>query len=73
MSKFAKTGFIIFNIIYFFVDYIVIPYLPNPILFGWMPLQLFAMFAMPLLAAVVWGTYFNAFFKTQKHVDYKDM
>lgn len=71
MRKSFKILFLVFNIAYFTFDWILIPYLPNPLLFGWMPLQLFAMFAAPIVAAIVWGFYYNAFFKTQKHINYK--
>lgn len=70
MSKRAKVLFILFNIVYFTFDWMLIPYMPNPLLFGWMPLQMFLLFGLPLFAALVWGLYYNAFFKTQKHVDY---
>lgn len=55
----SKWAFIIFNICFFFFDYIMIPYLPNPLIFGWLPLQAFALFVAPILAAVVWGYHFN--------------
>ncbi|MDH2927736.1 hypothetical protein FW755_08720 [Lonepinella koalarum] len=68
MSK--KWLFILFNVIYFFIDWIIIPIVPNKILFGTIPLQLFLMLGLPVLAAVVWGLYYNNFFKTQSHVNY---
>lgn len=70
MKKSTKILFLIFNIIYFFIDYILVTFLPNPILFGWLPLQLAILLFFPILAAIVWGLYFNAFFNTQKHVKY---
>ena len=66
MKKGVKIAFLIFNIIYFFFDYIVVTVLPNPVLFGWLPLQLGILLFLPVPAAIVWGIYFNAFFKTQK-------
>ncbi|GIN22287.1 MAG TPA: hypothetical protein DEO65_12930 [Bacillus bacterium] len=71
MSKKAKVLFILFNVAYFTFDWMLIPYMPNPLLFGWMPLQMFLLFGLPLVAATVWAIYYNAFFKTQSHVDYK--
>lgn len=71
MSKTAKILFVIFNIVYFAFNWLLIPYIPNPLLFGWMPLQMFMLFFTPIVAATVWGLYFNAFFKTQKHVKYE--
>lgn len=68
MKKNVKIAFVIFNILYFFVDYILVTVLPNPLLFGWLPLQLCILLFLPVLAAVVWGLYFNGFFNTQKHV-----
>ena len=44
----------------------VVTVLPNPIVFGWLPLQLGILLFLPVPAAIVWGIYFNAFFKTQK-------
>ncbi|WP_408008425.1 hypothetical protein ACJROX_27850 [Pseudalkalibacillus sp. A8] len=70
MNKTVKILFIVFNIAYFTFDWILIPYLPNPILFGWLPLQMFLLFAAPIIAAILWGLYFNAFFNTQQHVKY---
>lgn len=70
MSKTAKNLFLIFNIAYFAFDWLLIPYVPNPILFGWLPLQMFLMFGVPIIAAVVWALYYNTFFNTQKHVNY---
>ncbi|MFD1708150.1 hypothetical protein ACFSCZ_15615 [Siminovitchia sediminis] len=70
MSKRAKVLFILFNIVYFGFNWMLIPYMPNPLIFGWMPFQLFLMFATPLGAAFVWALYYNAFFETQKHVNY---
>ncbi|MFS0646285.1 MULTISPECIES: hypothetical protein [Siminovitchia] len=70
MSKKAKVLFILFNVAYFTFDWMLIPYMPNPLLFGWMPLQMFLLFGLPLVAALVWALYYNTFFKTQEHVDY---
>ncbi|GGK01496.1 hypothetical protein GCM10007063_24740 [Lentibacillus kapialis] len=70
MSLSKKVLFILFNVVYFTFDWIVLPYVPNPILFGWIPLQMFLLFTLPLVAATVWGFYFNNFFNTQKHVKY---
>lgn len=61
--------FIMFNIIYFGFTWLILPYVPNPIIFGWIPLQLFLIFGLPIIAAIVWGVHFNRFFKTQDHVD----
>ena len=55
MKKGVKIAFVIFNIIYFFFDYIVVTVLPNPILFGWLPLQLGILLFLPVPAAIVWG------------------
>ncbi|CAI9392970.1 MULTISPECIES: hypothetical protein [Bacillaceae] len=71
MNKTVKILFILFNIVYFVFDWMVIPYLPNPLLFNWLPLQMFLLFALPIVGAIVWGLYFNSFFKTQKHVKYE--
>ena len=70
MKKSIKLLFVLFNICYFLFDYVIVTMIPNPILFGWLPLQLCVLFFLPVPASVVWGLYFNAFFKTQKHVDY---
>ena len=70
MSKLIKILFVLFNICYFAFDYIIVTIIPNPILFGWLPLQLCILLFLPVPAAIVWGLYFNAFFNTQKNVDY---
>lgn len=69
MSKTAKISFWVFNILYFGFTWILLPYVPNPIIFGWIPLQLFLIFGLPVIAAIVWGLYFKGFFRTQDHVD----
>lgn len=68
MKKSVKFAFVIFCLVYFFVDYILVTVLPNPILFGWLPLKLCILLFLPVPASIVWGIYFNAFFNTQKHV-----
>ncbi|MCK3658684.1 hypothetical protein A4G18_08170 [Pasteurellaceae bacterium Pebbles2] len=65
-----KKLFILFNIIYFFIDWIIIPIIPNQIVFNIIPLQLLLMLVLPIFAAVIWGLYYNNFFKTQSHVNY---
>lgn len=70
MSKLTKTLFVLFNICYFAFDYIIVTVIPNPILFGWLPLQLCILLFLPVPAAIIWGLYFNAFFNTQKNVNY---
>lgn len=70
MSKLIKILFVLFNICYFAFDYIIVTIIPNPILFGWLPLQLCILLFLPVPAAIIWGLYFNAFFNTQKNVDY---
>jgi len=72
LSTKAKILFILFNIVYFTFDWIFLPYMPNPIIFGWIPLQMFLMFGSPIVAALVWAAYFNGFFKTQSHVRYEE-
>ena len=70
MSKNIKILFVAFNICYFLFDWIIVTVLPNPVLFGWLPLQLGVLLFFPIIGAIVWGIYFNAFFNTQSHVDY---
>lgn len=71
MKKSVKIIFVIFNICYFLFDWIIVTFIPNPILFGWLPTQLCFLLFLPILASIIWGIYFNAFFNTQKHVKYK--
>jgi len=54
-----KNLFIFFNVCYFLFDFIIIPYIPNPLLFGWLPLQAAALMGLPLIAACTWGYHFN--------------
>lgn len=61
-----KTLFIILNIVFFAFNFIVIPILPNPILFGWMSLHYFLFFATAPVGSILWGAYYIKFFKTQK-------
>lgn len=60
----SKSLFIFLNAAYFIFNYLLIPYLPNPLLFGWLPFQLFSYFASLVIAAILWGTYFNRYLKT---------
>lgn len=69
MSKTGKIIFALINVVYFVFNYFIIPYLPNPLVWGWMPGQLLAYLAAMLFAAAFWGVYFNAFFNTQTHND----
>ena len=74
MNKTVKLIFIIFNVVLLSCNYIFIAFFPHFLLFKWLPFQLaFFLFSM-LLAAAVWGVYYNMFFSTQEHVDemYKD-
>lgn len=68
MKNSYKWLFILFNIVYFFIDYIWVTVMPNPLLFGWLTLHMAVLLFFPVVGAIVWGIYFNAFFKTQKHV-----
>ncbi|MCD8349709.1 MAG: hypothetical protein LUC93_03765 [Planctomycetaceae bacterium] len=65
MSKTMKMSFVIINIVYFVFNYFIVPYLPNPLVFGFMPFQLFCYLACAPIAALVWGLYFTMFFRTQ--------
>lgn len=69
MSKTAKTAFTIFNIVLFFSNYILVAFLPKTIVFGWMPSQFAFMAGSMIVAAIVWGIYYNKFFDTQGHID----
>lgn len=67
-SKSGKTLFIIINIIFFAFNFVVIPLLPNPILFGWMSLHYLLFFGTAPIGSIIWGIYFIRFFKTQKDI-----
>ena len=69
MSRTVKILFVIFNIALFFANYVLVPFLPKTLFFGWMPSQFAFMVASMLLASLVWGLYFNAFYNTQGHID----
>lgn len=69
MSKTAKVLFIIFNCILFLSNYILVAFLPQKLLFGWMPSQFAFMAGSMIAASIVWGIYYNKFFDTQKHID----
>ena len=74
MKKGSKILFAIFNFVLFFSNYVLVAFLPRTILFGWMPSQFAFMVGSMLLAAVVWGIYYNKLFDSQGHIDelYKD-
>lgn len=75
MSKGIKIAFVIFNIILFATNFALVVYFPKFMLFGWCPSELAFWMISMLIAAIVWGLYFNKFYDTQVHVDarYKEM
>ena len=62
------TLFIIINIIFFAFNFLVIPILPNPILFGWLSLHYLLFFGTAPIGSLIWGIYFVRFFATQKDI-----
>lgn len=68
MSKQAKFIFLIVNILFFAFNFFVVEYMPNPILFGWLPLQMLCWFGSAPLASIIWGIYYKKFFATQKDI-----
>lgn len=69
MNKTIKVIFIIFNVLLFFSNFVLVAFLPKGILFGWMPTQFAFMAGSILAASIVWGLYFNKFYDTQGHID----
>ena len=59
------TLFIIINIIFFAFNFLVIPILPNPILFGWLSLHYLLFFGTAPIGSLIWGAYFIQFFARQ--------
>ena len=59
------TLFIIISIIFFAFNFLVIPILPNPILFGWLSLHYLLFFGTAPIGSLIWGTYFIQFFARQ--------
>lgn len=68
MSKSAKTVFVIINILYFGFNFVVIPFLPCPIFFGWLSLPMLCLFGSAFVGSIIWFIYYHAFFKTQKDI-----
>ena len=68
MSKSSKALFWIVNILYFAFNFLVIPLLPNPILFGWMSLHYLVFFGTAPIGSIIWGIYFIKFFTNQKDI-----
>lgn len=64
----SKSLFLVLNIIYFGFNFFVIPYLPNPILFGWLPLHMLCFFGSAPVSSIIWGIYYHSFFATQKDI-----
>ena len=62
------TLFIIINIIFFAFNFLVIPILPNPILFGWLSLHYLLFFGTAPIGSLIWGTYCIQFFARQKDI-----
>ena len=71
MSKMSKILFAVFNIVLLSSTYSLVAWFPTGLLFGWIPFQLFFFYASIVVAAMVWGLYYNCFFNRQKHVDEK--
>ncbi len=66
MSKSSKMIFYIVNIVFFAFNILVIPFLPNPILFGWLSLHTLLLFGAAPVGSIIWFIYFHAFFAGQK-------
>ncbi len=64
----SRRVFVILNILFFAFNFLVVEYLPNPILFGWMPLQLFLWLLAAPIGALLWGSYYRRFFAGQKDI-----
>ena len=60
-----KNLFIIFNIVFYVFSYFIVPYLPNFLVFGFMPFQLFCYLLGGPIVSIVWGVYFTKFFNSQ--------
>lgn len=69
MSRNVKLIFALFNTILLLCNYVFVAFFPKFLVFGWLPFQLAFFYFSMLLAAIVWGLYYKAFFNTQKHVD----
>lgn len=66
--KGKNTLFVIINIIYFAFNFLVICNLPNPILFGWLPLHYLLFFGAAPVASIIWGWHYVGFFRRQKDI-----
>lgn len=69
MSKMSKIVFAIFNILLLSSNYIFVAWFPSYLVFGWIPFQLLFFYMSMLVAAAVWGLYYNCFYNKQKHID----
>lgn len=63
-----KKLFIVLNILYFSFNIWGIRMLPNVLLFGWLPSQMFGYFICAPIASLIWGKYYIKFFKEQKDI-----
>ena len=66
----SKVVFIVLNIIYFIFDYVCIPLiLPEGVVGGFIPFQMFLYAIMGIGSALLWGIYFYFFFNKQTRYD----
>lgn len=61
----GKILFVVFNIAFYVFNFLLVPYMPNFLVFGFMPFQLFLYLIGGPLVALIWGLYFRKFFATQ--------
>ena len=64
----SRRVFVILNILFFAFNFLVVEYLPNPILFGWMPLQLFLWLLAAPIGALLWGRIIAVFLPGKRHL-----
>lgn len=65
MKKSTKTAFILFNVVYFVFNHLVISVMPRFIVFGLLPSHCLFYLGAMIVAAFVWGAYFKRFYDIQ--------
>lgn len=65
MKKSSKTAFILFNVVYFVFNHLLISVMPRFVLFGVLSSHCLFYLGAMILASFVWGAYFKRFYDIQ--------
>lgn len=65
MKKSTKSAFVLFNVVYFAFNHLVISVMPRFVLFGVLSSHCLFYLGAMIVASFVWGAYFKRFYDIQ--------